>query len=73
METKFFFYPFAAQRSLPLKEKENAELIQKGRHFYRERDTLTYLLAPIIPIQLIVTAFVPRGRIITKRFILKHC
>lgn len=66
MKTKLFFYLFAAQILLPLKEKENAQLIQKGRHFYRKKDSFTYLLAPIIHIQLIFIALVPRGWIITK-------
>lgn len=53
MKTKLFL-SFCSQRSLPLKEKENAEVIQKGRHFNRERDTFSYPLAPIIHIQLLL-------------------
>lgn len=57
--------------SFPLGERK-CWIDSEGRHFYSKRDTFTYLLVPIIHIQLIVTAFVSRGWIITKWFIWKH-
>lgn len=54
------------------RRKKMLNWFRKGDIFI-EKETFTYLLAPIIHIQLIVTALVPGGWIITEWFILELC